>query len=79
VRTVPIFKSADYQVICLPVDMAYDGVTELEITRSGDVITLRPIRPSWRSFAEHSKADADFLQERPPVMDDEGRFKRWSA
>jgi len=74
-RTVPIFKNGNHQIICLPEDMAYDGVAELEITRSGDVITLRPLRPSWRSFAEHPKTDADFLQERPPVVDDEGGFK----
>jgi len=74
-RTVSIFKNGNNQAIRLPVDMAYDGVAELEISRSGDVITLRPLRPDWRSFAENAKADVDFLQDRPAVVDDEGRFK----
>ena len=40
---------------------------ELEITRSGDTITLRPMRPSGLSLAEVAevaevaKAEADFL------------------
>jgi antitoxin VapB len=54
--------------------MAYEGVGELEISREGDVITLRPARPSWASFAELPKADASLLQERSVVVNDEGRF-----
>jgi len=30
--------------------------------------------PSWLSLAELPAADADFLQERPPIIQDEGRF-----
>ncbi|WP_434136837.1 AbrB/MazE/SpoVT family DNA-binding domain-containing protein (plasmid) [Pseudomonas luteola] len=73
-RTVSIFKNGKNQAVRLPNDMAYEGVGELEITREGDVITLRPARPSWASFAKLPKADADFLQERQPVVGDEGRF-----
>jgi antitoxin VapB len=73
-RTVSIFKNGKNQAVRLPNDMAYEGVGELEISREGDVITLRPARPSWASFAELPKADADFLQERPAVVADEGRF-----
>lgn len=73
-RIVSIFRNGKNQAIRLPADMAYEGVGELEITRSGDTITLRPVRPSWLSLAELPKADADFLQERPSVVDDEGRF-----
>ncbi|PRA24996.1 type II toxin-antitoxin system VapB family antitoxin [Pseudomonas poae] len=73
-RTVSIFKNGKNQAIRFPNDMAYEGVGELEITRSGDTITLRPVRPSWTSFADLPKADEDFLQERPDVISDEGRF-----
>lgn len=73
-RTVSIFRNGKNQAIRLPNDMAYEGVGELEITREGDVITLRPVRPTWQSLAAVPKADADFLQERPPIVDDEGRF-----
>ncbi|WP_137887710.1 type II toxin-antitoxin system VapB family antitoxin [Pseudomonas sp. 2FE] len=73
-RTVSIFKNGKNQAVRLPNDMAYEGVGELEISREGDVITLRPARPSWASLPELPKADADFLQERPVVVGDEGRF-----
>lgn len=73
-RTVSIFKNGKNQAIRLPADMAYEGVGELEIIRDGDTITLRPVRPSWLTLAELSKADADFLEERPSVVGEEGRF-----
>ncbi|HEX8593016.1 MAG TPA: type II toxin-antitoxin system VapB family antitoxin [Pseudomonas sp.] len=73
-RTVSIFKNGKNQAIRLPTDMAYDGVGELEITRVGDTIILRPVRPSWLSLAELPEADADFLQDRPDIVSDEGRF-----
>lgn len=73
-RTVSIFKNGSNQAIRLPADMAYEGIGELEITRVGDTITLRPARPDWLSLAAQPKADEDFLQERPAVISDEGRF-----
>jgi len=74
-RTVSILKTGNHQAIHLPSDMAFDGVGELEITRTGDTITLRPARPDWRSLGKLPKADADFLQERADVVGDEGRFQ----
>jgi len=74
-RTVSIFRNGKNQAIRLPVDMTYEGVGELEICRKGDVITLRPVRPSSASFVELPAADADFLQDRPVVIGDEGRFE----
>lgn len=73
-RTVSIFKNGKNQAVRLPTDMAYEGVGELEISREGDVITLRPARPSWSSFTELPKADDSFLIDRPDVVSDEGRF-----
>jgi len=73
-RIVSIFKNGKNQAVRLPADMAYEGVGKLEISREGDVITLRPARPSWASFAEMPKADTNFLQERSVVVNDEGRF-----
>ncbi len=72
-RTVSIFKNGKNQAVRLPADMAYEGIGELEISREGDVITLRPARPSWASLAELPKADTDFMTERPTVVSDEGR------
>ncbi|WP_313739139.1 type II toxin-antitoxin system VapB family antitoxin [Pseudomonas sp.] len=73
-RTVSIFKNGKNQAIRLPNDMAYEGVGELEVTRIGDTITLRPVRPDWLPFSDLPKADEDFLQEREEVISDEGRF-----
>ena len=73
-RSVSIFMNGKNQAIRLPKDMAFDGIGELEIVKEGDVITLRPARPSWTSLAELPKADTDFLQARTAVAGDEGRF-----
>ena len=73
-RTVSVFKNGNNQAVRLPKDMEFDNVSELEIVKVGDVITLRPIRPSWQSLTTLPKADADFLQNRPTIIGDEGRF-----
>ncbi len=72
-RTVSVFKNGANRAVRLPKDMDFEGVTELEIQREGDVITLRPVKPSWESFGAIDKADTDFLSERPDVIE-EGRF-----
>lgn len=73
-RTVSIFKNGNNRAIRLPRDLDFDGVSELEIVREGDSIILRPVRPTWGSFAQFEKADADFMAEREGVVSDEGRF-----
>ncbi|HHM4664909.1 TPA: type II toxin-antitoxin system VapB family antitoxin [Pseudomonas aeruginosa] len=71
-RTVSIFNNGRTKAIRIPRDMQFDeSVTELEITREGDVLILRPAqRPSWESLLEVPAADADFLIDRPNVIDD---------
>jgi antitoxin VapB len=49
--------------------MAFPGVTELAVQRRGDVLTLRPARPSWESFFDLPKAGSDFLAERPTIVE----------
>jgi antitoxin VapB len=75
VRTVSIFKNGNNQAVRLPKDMEFAGISELEITREGDQIILRPTKPSWSSFAGIAKADTDFLQNREDVISDEGRME----
>ncbi|WP_233874441.1 type II toxin-antitoxin system VapB family antitoxin [Paraburkholderia adhaesiva] len=72
-RTVSIFKNNSNQAVRIPKDMQYEGVTELEIRREGDTLLLRPARPNWTSFAHEPVADAEFLSERPAVIEP-GRF-----
>ncbi|MCG9628382.1 type II toxin-antitoxin system VapB family antitoxin [Vibrio mediterranei] len=74
-RTVSIFKNGSNQAVRLPKEFEFDGVNELEIHKEGDVITLRPIRPDWLSFAEQEKADNDFMTQREDAISDEGRFR----
>jgi len=50
--------------------MDFEGVSELAISREGDTITLRPVRPSWSSLKDVEKADSDFLVERNSVIED---------
>lgn len=73
-RTASIFINGSNQAVCIPKDMEFQGVDELEITKEGDILILRPVRPSWLSVADIDPVDDDFLQERPAVIDDEGRF-----
>jgi antitoxin VapB len=54
--------------------MEFDGVNELEICKDGDAIILRPVKPDWISLKEEEKADANFLTDRPVVVEDEDRF-----
>lgn len=72
-RTVSIFRNNRNQAIRLPKDFEFQGVTELTIERQGDTILLRPVRPDWLSFMDEARADADFLRERPDLIE-EGRF-----
>lgn len=74
-RTVAIFRNGKNQAVRLPKDMEFQGISDLEIIKNGDTITLRPARPDWLSLAECLKVDEGFLQERPDVIGDEGRFK----
>lgn len=73
-RTVSIFKNGNNRAIRLPRDLDFEGVNQLEIVREGDSIILRPVRPTWSSFAQQEKADPDFMVERENVVSAEGRF-----
>ncbi len=71
-RTVSIFSNGKDQAVRLPRDMEYQKVRELEIMKHGDVITLRPVRPGWLSFADTEKADSNFLADRKDVIVNDG-------
>jgi antitoxin VapB len=74
-RTVSVFRNGNNRAIRRPRDLDFDGVNELEIIREGDTLILRPVKPSWSSFRQRKKADADFMAERENVVSDEGRFE----
>ena len=67
---VSIFMNRSNQAIRIPQSMSYPGVTELEVSKQGDVLTLRPVTPSWESFFALDPLDDDgFLAERPDVLE----------
>ncbi|MBS9437373.1 AbrB/MazE/SpoVT family DNA-binding domain-containing protein [Photorhabdus noenieputensis] len=67
-------KSGNNRAVRLPRDLDFEGVNELEIIREGDIIILRPIKPSWNSFLQQEKTDSGFLIERLDIVE-EGRVK----
>lgn len=73
-RTAAIFKNGNNQAIRLPKDFEFEGISELIISKDGDSIILTPKRKSWDSFFAGEKADEDFLQDRPDIIED-GRVK----
>ncbi len=70
------FKSGNSQAVRIPADIAYaDTEAELEITRSGDVITIYPARGSLKDAIEQlqkmPKPSSVQLIERTLVRDPE--------
>ncbi|WP_422382773.1 type II toxin-antitoxin system VapB family antitoxin [Marinicellulosiphila megalodicopiae] len=73
-KLVSIFKNGKNQAVRIPKDLEFDGVSELEISREGDTIILRPARQNWLSLQNIEHADDDFLIDREESISDEGRF-----
>ena len=73
-RTASLFKNGKNQAVRLPKEFEFDGVTEVEISKEGESIVLTPRRKSWISLLETDIADADFLFDRPDIMED-GRIE----
>jgi antitoxin VapB len=69
---VPIVQDNGRQIIHLPGDLAFPGVTEFTIERDGDALILRPVRPSWTSLLDEPPGDPNFLLDRPDVMSPRG-------
>jgi len=73
-RTASLFKNGNNQAVRLPKEFEFEGVGEVEISKEGDSIILKPVRKTWASFDEVEKADDEFLSERPDMVE-EGRFE----
>ena len=57
-RKVSIFYNRNNQAVRLPKDFEFPGATELAIENHGDVVTLCPVRPDWRSFFSRRRRGA---------------------
>lgn len=71
-KTAALFTNGRSQAVRIPKELEFEGVAEVEITRDGDSLVLRPARKTWASFVSAPLADADFMAERPDVVE-EGR------
>ncbi len=71
---VSVFMNRSNQAIRIPKDMSFTGVRTLQATRVGDVLTLRPAKPTWESFFDRwsGQGDDEFfdaLAARPDVVE----------
>jgi antitoxin VapB len=64
-----LFKNGQSQAVRIPKSMEFADVTEVEVSREGDMLILRPLRGSWLSFADLPTADSDFMQDRAELLD----------
>lgn len=71
-KTAALFINGRSQAVRIPKELEFEGVAEVEISREGDALILRPARKTWTSFADAPLADADFLADRADVVE-EGR------
>jgi antitoxin VapB len=69
-KTAALFINGRSQAVRIPKELEFEGVAEVEISREGDALVLRPARKTWTSFAEAPMADADFLLDRADVVED---------
>jgi len=66
--TAKLFKNGQNQAIRIPKDFEFKGVNEVSIRKEGDRIIIEPVRKTWLSHAELSRADAEFMTERPELL-----------
>ncbi|MDP4530070.1 type II toxin-antitoxin system VapB family antitoxin [Alkalimonas delamerensis] len=69
-KTASLFINGRSQAVRIPKEFEFEGVAEVEISREGDALILRPARKTWTSFADAPMADADFLADRGDVIED---------
>ena len=69
-KTASLFINGRSQAVRIPKEFEFEGVAEVEISREGDALILRPARKTWTSFADAPMADADFLADRIDVIED---------
>ncbi len=80
--TTRTFRSGNSQAVRLPKEIAYEDGVELEIVRTGDVVTMYPKRERKRTITEFLQAlaalpkpssveirDLEDLPERPGLTD----------
>ena len=70
--TAKLFTNGRSQAVRIPKACQFVGIDEVILRKEGDALIIVPARKSWTSFAEEvSKADEDYMAERPDLMDDD--------
>jgi len=67
--TANLISDGSYQMVRLPKEFELTGINQVAIRKHGNAIIITPIRKSWKSFTTLPQADADFLLERPDILD----------
>ena len=69
-KIASLFKYGNTQAVLLPKEFEFVGATEVQISRNGDTIVLKPIRKPWTSLIGADRADEDFLSNREDVIEE---------
>jgi antitoxin VapB len=67
--TTKLFKNGQSQAVRIPKPFQFVGIDEVTIRRQGNSVIITPKRKSWLSFAEMNEADADFMVQRPDLIE----------
>ncbi|MEN8132139.1 MAG: type II toxin-antitoxin system VapB family antitoxin [Pseudomonadota bacterium] len=70
-KRAKIFTNGRNQAVRLPRQFEFEGIDEVFVRKEGASIILTPVRKNWVSFAEFPKGDADFMSDRPELMDED--------
>ena len=67
--TTKLFRSGQSQAVRIPKALQFVGIDEVVIRRQGDAVIITPKRKTWISLAGAVEADAEFMAERPELME----------
>ena len=67
--TAKLFTNGKSQAVRIPKIFEFTGIDEVNIRKEGDTLIITPARKNWASFAALPKADDDFMQDRPKLLD----------
>ena len=66
-----LFKNGQSQAVRIPKPFQFVGIDEVVIRRQGNAVIITPKRKTWASLAEVDLADADFMAQRPELIETE--------
>jgi antitoxin VapB len=66
--TAKLFINGKNQAVRIPKVFEFIGIDEVNIRKEGDTLIISPTRKNWLSFPASPRADADFMTERPELL-----------